>query len=380
MGRLILGFLFKDAKVFAVDRQAVVMSFIIPILVASILGWLDTSATKPQPNQKIAMSVTDLDHSDISKALVASLQKDDNVTAVALSLADAQRQAKEGGPVAAIIPSGFGKEATDAMSNGGQKPAITLLTDPANPTNGQVAKGALLSDASKVVAQEVYAGLAGNASAPLEVKEETAAAQKADWGGAAHEYAGFGLMGLLFFAIEAAVSLVRDKKLGIWRRLRAAPVNPAVFVLTRGISSTILAFAIILFMFAFGALLFGIRILGSVPGFFLVAFSTAVMSACLGLLVSNLSRSENQARGVSMLVVFTMLATGGAWFPISRMPDWIQKGANYLPVRWSVEGFDAMTWRGLGLSDGLRYSGALLGFAAIFMALAMVGFRYVRAE
>ena len=76
-----------------------------------------------------------------------------------------------------------------------------------------------------------------------------------------------------------------------------------------------------------------------------------------------------------MLVIFLMLATGGAWFPLARMPDWIQHGALYLPVRWAVEGLDAMTWRGLGLADGARYAGVLLVFALIFGALGLLGFR-----
>ncbi len=374
MLRMLLGFLWKDAKLFSVDRQAVVMSFIIPILVASILGWLDLTASDSKPGQKVNLALVDQDGSDISKSLLDRLKSDDTVTPQIMSDTAARQKAKGGGEVVAIIPPGFGDQAVAAMK-GGPKPLILLLTDPARPTDGQVAKGALIGEASSVVAKQVFGLLAGDASAPLEVQEQTSAAQKVAWGQSAHDFAGFGLMGLLFFAIESAVVLVRDRRLGIWRRLRASPVSPYVFFLSRAVSSTVITLAIITVMFGFGALLYGIRILGSFPGFALVAIATALMSATLGLLIATFGRSENQARGISMLVIFLMLATGGAWFPLSRMPDWIQSGALYLPVRWSVEGFDAMTWRGLGLADGARYAGMLLIFAVIFGAFGLLGFR-----
>jgi len=350
------------------------MSFVIPILVASILGWLDTTASDPSPNQKIEFAIVDNDRSAVSAAVLAKLQKDDSVAPHEMPEAKARELARNGGEVVVIIPSQFGRAAVAAF-NGGPKPGVELLADPAKPTDAQVVKGAIIGNASSVVAKEVYGTLAGDASAPLEVKEITSAAQQAKWGQAAHDFAGFGLMGLLFFSIESAVTLVRDRRLGIWRRLRASPVSPAIFFLSRGVSSTVIALAITTVMFGFGALLFGIRVLGSFPGFVMVAVATSLMAATFGLFIATFGRSETQARGVSILFIFLMLATGGAWFPLNRMPDWIQRGALYLPVRWAVEGFDAMTWRGLGLAEGARYAGMLGLFALIFGCLGLLGMR-----
>jgi ABC-2 type transport system permease protein len=374
MGRLLIGFLSKDAKLFCVDRQAVVMSFIIPMLVASILGWLDSTASKSDPHRKIPFLFVDNDKSAISKSLLKDLAKEDNLNPSQSTDAAAHKAANEGGTTVVIIPKGFGGQAISAMS-GKPKAIVQLLTDPADPSDGDVVKGELIGDASRIVAKEVFGALAGSAAAPLQVTEQEAAAHQANWGQAAHDFAGFGLMGLLFFSIESAVVLVRDRRLGIWRRLRASPVPPQVFLLSRAVSSTVITLAILAVMFSFGALLFGIRVLGSLPGFLLVALATALMASTFGLFIATFGRSETQARGVSILFIFLMLATGGAWFPLSRMPDYIQKGALYLPVRWAVEGLDAMTWRGLGFTEGLRYAGVLGLFALIFAFLALLGYR-----
>ncbi len=378
MGRWLWGFLWKDVKLFCLDRQAVVMSFVVPVLIASILGWLDSSAATDSPTRKIRLLFVDLDRSPISGAVLKRLGRDNSLAVTSTQVQVVAEQVRDGvAPAAIILPAGFGKAAAAAFS-GGPKPEVELLTDPSKPIEAQVVEGAFMQQASGAVASAVYGPLAGDGTAPLTVREAKAAARNADWSRAAHDYAGFGLQGLLFFAIEAAVGLARERRQGIWRRLRSAPVPPWIFVLSRGISSTILAFVVILLIFAVGALLFGIRILGSAPGFLAIAFTTALMAASFGLMFATVGKTETQSRAVAILAILIMLATGGAWFPMERMPGWVQDAAKFIPVRWAVEGFDAVTWRGEGLSDSLRPSGVLLGFAIIFGAIALVRFRFSR--
>ncbi|HWF84356.1 MAG TPA: hypothetical protein VG222_05905, partial [Vicinamibacterales bacterium] len=40
-------------------------------------------------------------------------------------------------------------------------------------------------------------------------------------------------------------------------------------------------------------------------------------------------------------------------------------------MRWAVDGLDAMTWRGIGISGAIVPGAVLLGFAAVFAALAL---------
>ena len=41
-----------------------------------------------------------------------------------------------------------------------------------------------------------------------------------------------------------------------------------------------------------------------------------------------------------------------------------------VPVRWAVDGFDAMTWRGIGLSGAVVLELVLIGFGAAFSFVA----------
>jgi ABC-2 type transport system permease protein len=71
-----------------------------------------------------------------------------------------------------------------------------------------------------------------------------------------------------------------------------------------------------------------------------------------------------------------MVMLGGAWVPTFVFPAWLQQLTVVVPTRWAVDGFDGMTWRGLGLSAAVAPTLVLLGFAALFGALAVFRFRW----
>jgi ABC-2 type transport system permease protein len=65
--------------------------------------------------------------------------------------------------------------------------------------------------------------------------------------------------------------------------------------------------------------------------------------------------------------------------PTFVFPKWLQNLTVIVPVRWAVDGLDATTWRGLGLSSAVMPTLALLGFAAVFTAIALVRFKWEEA-
>ena len=73
------------------------------------------------------------------------------------------------------------------------------------------------------------------------------------------------------------------------------------------------------------------------------------MASTFGLLVAALGNSPATARGVTTLAVLMMVMLGGAWVPTFIFPAWLQQFTLIVPVRWAVDGLDAMTWRGIGL-------------------------------
>jgi ABC-2 type transport system permease protein len=67
-----------------------------------------------------------------------------------------------------------------------------------------------------------------------------------------------------------------------------------------------------------------------------------------------------------MFAVLIMVMLGGAWMPSFMFPEWMQQLTLAVPTRWAVDGFDAVTWRGLDALEVRRPMGVQLGFAAVF--------------
>jgi ABC-2 type transport system permease protein len=66
-----------------------------------------------------------------------------------------------------------------------------------------------------------------------------------------------------------------------------------------------------------------------------------------------------------------MSMLGGAWFPTSMMPKAVQTVSLIIPVRWAVDGIDAIMTRGSGLAGILLPVACLMGFTVVFTGVAL---------
>lgn len=76
-----------------------------------------------------------------------------------------------------------------------------------------------------------------------------------------------------------------------------------------------------------------------------------------------------------MFAVIIMVMLGGAWFPLSMMPTVVQKISMVIPVRYAIDGVDAMMFRGSGLTDLVTPVVGMLVFSIVFATVAVVRMR-----
>jgi ABC-2 type transport system permease protein len=181
---------------------------------------------------------------------------------------------------------------------------------------------------------------------------------------------------LLFAMANIGVEMLLERQKGLWKRLRSAPVSKLTLLAGKALSGAIIALMILLVCFAFAMIVFKVRIEGSITGFFAVSIACAVMASTFGLVVAALGNTPATARGVTTLAVLMMVMLGGAWVPTFVFPAWLQQLTVVVPVRWAVDGLDAMTWRGIGLSGAVAPTLVLLGFAVAFSVVAASRFRW----
>jgi ABC-2 type transport system permease protein len=376
MLRLLFSLLKKDVQIFVSDKRAMIITFAVPIGIASFLGSLMANIASPKLDQ-LPVLIVDQDQSAISKGIFDRLSHLKALKPELVSLADAAAKTKSGDVSTAIVlPKGFGAQASASMT-GGPRPDLTIYQDPSKGLETQVVKGYLTQVATQVIAQQTFGNTAATSGTPFNLRDQQQASPDAQaWSGSAHSFAGMGVQAMFFGAVEAAMGMMRDRRNGIWSRLRASPVSPWLILLGRFCGGAILSFLVYVVVFSVGMLLFSYRITGSLAGFFLVAFCIGAMAASVGLFIAALGKNEQQSRPLSILIILVMLMLGGAWIPTFLLPDWVQKVSLFTPVRWAVDGIDTMTWRGGTFQQSLPFAGVLLLFALVLSLIAGKRFRW----
>jgi ABC-2 type transport system permease protein len=328
--------------------------------------------------------------------------------------------------VAAVIPPGFAERAGKSFFRGGDKPEIQLLYDPSHSTEMQVVRGVLMQHVMEVVSRETLGGpgsqrllddalrdldqsqgmkpadqaalrrmLEGvgewnqrqNAnpraqansgfSMPYTVSlEAVTARQGVKYNSMAHSFAGMCVQFILFMGIDAGMVVLYQRRSGLWKRLQAAPLSRYTIIGSRAASAGVIAMVIMLTVFGFARVVFGVKIEGSFAGFLGVCVAFAIMTATFGLLIAVLGKTPEATRGIAILVTLILVMLGGSWVPAFIFPQWLQKASFAVPTRWAVDGLDAMVWRGSGFDAALGPIAALLAFAAVFGAIAVWRFRW----
>jgi ABC-2 type transport system permease protein len=327
--------------------------------------------------------------------------------------------------VAAVIPSRFAERAGKSLFRSGDKPEIQLLYDPSHATEVQVVRGVLMQHVMEIVSRETLGGpssvrLVDEAlrdlgksgmkpadqaalrrmlqgvgewnqrqntnpqaqansgfSMPYTVSQEAVTARRGvKYNSMAHSFAGMCVQFILFMGIDAGMVVLNQRRTGLWKRLQAAPLSRYTMIGSRAASAALVAMIIMLTVFSFARLVFGVRIEGSFAGFLGVCLAFAIMTATFGLLVAVLGKTPEATRGIAILVTLILVMLGGSWVPAFIFPQWLQNVSFAVPTRWAVDGLDAMVWRGSAFDAAMGPIGALLAFAAIFGAIAVWRFRW----
>lgn len=176
-----------------------------------------------------------------------------------------------------------------------------------------------------------------------------------------------GLMGL-----PLAVSGLREMK--ILKRLRVTPVSP-VFILGVELSMYIVYCAVSLATLSVAALLWGVRLHGSLLAFLGSWVLTMLSTLSAGMLVGGVAKDTKQASVIASILYFPMLVFSGTTLPLEVMPRAMQKIVSVFPL---TQGIGMMKNAFLGLDAGgiLLPVGVMLGLTAVCTGVAVRFFRW----
>lgn len=186
---------------------------------------------------------------------------------------------------------------------------------------------------------------------------------------------GYAIMFLLFALSGSATSLFEEKRSGIYQRILSAPVRLSHILWARFLFGLALGTVQVSVLFLAGNILFGLDLFSHAIPLLAIILSAAAACTAFGMLLAAVSTTPEMANGLATLLVLVMSAIGGAWFPVSMMPAFIQQFSKLTIVYWSVEGFASVLWAGQSFVEILPTVGILTGIAAGVMALAVWCFK-----
>jgi ABC-2 type transport system permease protein len=182
---------------------------------------------------------------------------------------------------------------------------------------------------------------------------------------------GWAIQFLLFALSASATSLFYEKDHGLFQRLLSAPVTRSDILWSKFLYGVCLGLIQLIVLFAAGHVLYGIELLPYLGLLVLVCIFAAAACTSFGMLLAAVASSPEAVRGISTFLILLMSAIGGAWFPVSLMPDFIQRLSKFTLVYWSMEGFSQVLWAHAGFVELLPVLGVLGGIVAAVMTVAV---------
>jgi len=95
----------------------------------------------------------------------------------------------------------------------------------------------------------------------------------------------------------------------------------------------------------------------------------------LGLVAAAIAPSRDAVVPLGSIVILTMAAAGGCWWPIDLEPGWMRSVALAFPTTWAMDAFNDLMLRGRPVSAVYEAVGMLFVHGAAYLAVGLALFR-----
>ena len=182
----------------------------------------------------------------------------------------------------------------------------------------------------------------------------------------------FLLLGLL---LGVSLGLFDERDWGTFDRIRAMPIAPRNVLLGKLTARFIVGMAQMILLFAVGYFFFGMS-LGPQPWALLLPIASIVFAGtAFGLIIAGVARTRDSVLPLGAIVIMSMAALGGCWWPIDLEPRWMRTVALALPTTWAMESFNDLMIRQRGVETTLKPAAVLVAYGLAYLAIGLWLFR-----
>jgi len=187
---------------------------------------------------------------------------------------------------------------------------------------------------------------------------------------------GYTIYGIFWIVNLLAVSVLREKREGTFRRLLVAPMSRTIMLIGKWMPYYLINIIQIAIMLGVSSLLFKMSLGHSVGGLIIVSLAAAAAATGLGVLVATLAHTEAQISGLTVLLLLTLSVLGGCFIPRFIMPEWLRTIGQITPHAWALDAYQDLLVRGYNFWEVLPKVGVLGAFAVIFFGIGVWRFRF----
>jgi len=170
--------------------------------------------------------------------------------------------------------------------------------------------------------------------------------------------------------------IVRYRKNGVLKRLKATPVKALEFVSAQLVSRLYIVLTTAIIVYAGCNLFLNFMMEGS---YLNLIFLTAVATVCMiafGLIFAARIKSEELASGVMNLALWPMMVFSGIFFSLEGTPPILQKISRIFPLTHYLEGARAIMLDGAGMVDIMPNFQALIAMLLLFLVVTSLIFKW----
>jgi ABC-type Na+ efflux pump permease subunit len=178
----------------------------------------------------------------------------------------------------------------------------------------------------------------------------------------------FLLIGMLF---GVSLALIDENDWGTLERLRSASAPLWTTLTGKLLARFVVGFIQMAVLFAAGYVMFGISLGRTPAALTLPAAAIAFAGAAFGLVVAGIGRTRDAVLPVGAIVIMTMAAIGGCWWPIDFEPAWMQHLALAVPTTWAMRAFNDLMIRRLAASSAMLPAAVNFGFGLVYTVVGV---------
>ncbi len=187
-----------------------------------------------------------------------------------------------------------------------------------------------------------------------------------------------GVVGVLIMQVAlilTSTTIVREREGNTLEQLLVSPMTRSQFILGKIIPYIIISLVDFYAILGFSWLVFDLPSPHSQAVLFLLALVYLSALLSMGLAISTVSQTQQQAIFISIFVLIPSMLLSGFIFPIEAMPAWIQPVAYAIPFTYFVDIIRGILLKANSFGELLPEFLALGGFALAFTTFSILRFR-----